>query len=96
MSQTIHSGSVTGNAGVAVKLSSTRIEARWVMIQAKFDNSANIVIRGVGEQGGIELPAYSTLTLPAMSDLPHYNLKEVEMVASVNGEGANLLWYAGE
>lgn len=97
MSQQIHSSLKTApNAGVGVRLSQTKIEARWAIAQALSTNTGTVTLRGVGEQGGIVLTAYGAMTFPAMGDLPHYNLREIELVASVAGEGVNLIWYAGD
>ena len=97
MSQQIHSSLKTApSANVGVRLSSTKIEARWVQVQALSTNSGTVTIRGIGEQGGVILTAYGGFLFPPMGDLPHYDLKQIELVASVAGEGVTLLWYAGE
>lgn len=97
MSQQIHSGTRTApSAGVAVRLSSTIKEARWIQVQAMSTNTGTVTVRGVGESGGVVMTAYGGFLFPPMGDNPHYNLKEIELVASVAGEGVNLLWYAGE
>lgn len=97
MAQQIHSSLKTApTAGTAVRLASKIIEARWIQVQAISTNTGTVTVRGVGENGGVVLTAYGAFLFPAMGDNPHYNLKEIELVASVSGEGVNLLWYAGE
>lgn len=97
MGQQIHSSTRTApTAGVGVRLSSSSIEARWITAQALSSNTGTVTLRGVGETGGVVLTAYGAFTFPSMGDNPHYNLRNIEVVASVNGEGVNLIWYAGE
>ena len=97
MAQEIHSSTRTApTAGTAVRLAAKRIDARWVQVQALSTNTGTVTVRGVGEQGGVVLFALGGFLFPPMGQLPYYNLKEIEMVASVNGEGVGVLWYAGE
>lgn len=97
MAQQIHSGTRTApSAGVAVRLSSSKLEARWAIIQALGTNTGVVYIRGISEDGGTEIQPAGSLTLPMMTEVAYYNLKEIHLVAAVAGEGVSLLWYAGK
>lgn len=97
MAQQIHSATRTVvTAGTAVRLSATKKEARWIVVQALSTNTGVVYLRGVGEPGGMELDPSSSFPFPPMGDTPHYDLKEIHLNAAVSGEGVNIIWYAGE
>ena len=77
-------------AGTRVALTpSVRTPASWVIIQAKAANTGIIYVGGVAvsSTSGIALLNGDNVTIPSMSGVTAYDLQNIYIDASVNGEG---------
>jgi len=88
-------GAVTvTTAGTRVSLSATSIRAAVVFVQAKAANTKAIFVGGstIAAGRGVLVEAYGSITFPPIGDRLAYDLSEIYVDATVNGEGATFTW----
>lgn len=83
-------------AGIAERLTSSSFPARWVDVQAKFDNTNNVFIGGstIDSMSGIALTPGATITIGNLQQWFNIDLHELWVDVAVNGEGVTFNYWS--